>query len=688
MMKYHIKVSYSVGFLVMLWLIVMGLVVHQEPGRAISEDRPVKISENAWISAQSGELVDVIVLLEQQVDVRQANHLVDRQKRSTYVFNNLYESAETSQFAIRKWLDAKHVTYRSYYIVNALQLIADADLIAELANRLDVKRVMTNPRIALQVEKVTNSQTITSQQSVDGIEWGVQRIQAPQVWDLGFRGEGVVVAGQDTGYDWDHPALINSYQGWDGITANHDYFWHDAIHSGGGLCGPDSLVPCDDQWHGTHTMGTIVGEDGTNNIGVAPGARWIGCRNMSEGVGTPASYAECFEFFIAPYPVTGTPAEGDPTKAPDVINNSWSCPPSEGCDLDHINFLNQVVNNVRAAGIMVVSSAGNDGSACGTVHEPPAMYDATYSVGATHSDSLDAIAYFSSRGTGTGLLKPDISAPGVSVRSSVPGTGYSYAQGTSMASPHVVGAVSLLWSARPDLRGQIQSTEDIVNSTAVPRFSTQCGDPPQTVPNNVYGWGRVDAFAAVHAVISGTLSGTIREQTGEGINGVLIKAQLKPGIDWETSSDPMGLYDLQPVSGTYTVTVSKPAYITEVYTGIVVTTGQTTTLDVTLTQPCLPLEGVSFMSAPQFPQSDMEALFTGAVVTGSLPITYTWNFSDSTPIQVGNPVSHVFAVPLHAYGRTYQGVITATNACSLDVTQQWIQVHKRFSFHPLVLRKP
>ena len=396
---------------------------------------------------------------------------------------------------------------------------------------------------------------------------------------MGFRGEGVVVAGQDTGYDWDHPALKQSYRGWDGITVSHDYYWHDAIHSGGGVCGADSTVPCDDHWHGTHTMGTIVGESNDMQIGVAPEARWIGCRNMDQGVGTPSTYAECFEFFIAPYPVVGTPAQGDPSMAPDVINNSWSCPLSEGCDLDHIAFLNQVVDNVRAAGIMVVSSAGNVGGACGTVNQPPAMFDSVYSVGATQSDALDPIAVFSSRGTSTDLLKPDISAPGVGVLSSVPGTGYSTAQGTSMASPHVVGAVALLWSARSDLRGQIQITEDILNQTSVPRYSTQCGDAPQTVPNSVYGWGRVDAYAAVR---SGTLSGLVFKLDGEGISGATIKAELQSEVSREISSNTWGSYNLYPISGTYTVTFAKPAYVTQVYTGVVVSVAQTTTLTVTL----------------------------------------------------------------------------------------------------------
>ena len=154
-------------------------------------------------------------------------------------------------------------------------------------------------------------------------------------------------------------------------------------------------------------MGTIVGDDGaTNQIGVAPGARWIGCRIMDQGYGTPATYAECFQFFLDPYPVVGDPfLDGDPGMAPHVINNSWTCPPFEGCSWD---TLQSIVENVRAAGILVVATAGNSGYSCSTVADPPAIYEASFTVGAT--DSSDSIAGFSSRGPvsvdGSQRIKP------------------------------------------------------------------------------------------------------------------------------------------------------------------------------------------------------------------------------------------------------------------------------------------
>ena len=189
------------------------------------------------------------------------------------------------------------------------------------------------------------------------------------------------------------------YRGWNGTTANHDFNWHDSIHSGsGGVCGLNSPVPCDDTFHGTHTMGTAVGLDsdngGVNQIGMAPGAKWIGCRNMDQGAGTPATYIECFEFLLAPYPVGGNPGQGNPALAPDVTVNSWGCPPSEGCSP---NSLLAAVQAQRAAGIVTEMSAGNSGSGCSTVTDPAAIYDESFTTGAL-TTGTDTLAGFSSRG--------------------------------------------------------------------------------------------------------------------------------------------------------------------------------------------------------------------------------------------------------------------------------------------------
>src|SRR5438045_1946981 len=177
------------------------------------------------------------------------------------------------------------------------------------------------------------------------------------------------------------------------------------------------MAPCDDSGHGTHTTGTTIGDDGAGNqVGVAPGAKWIGCRNMDQGNGTPATYTECFQFFIAPTDLSNS--NPNPTLRPHVMNNSWGCPASEGCTTRA--ELETIVNNTQAAGIFVVVSAGNSGPGCSTVSDAPAIYDAASSVGAI--DINNTLASFSSRGPSTfynpTLLKPLISAPGVNVRSS------------------------------------------------------------------------------------------------------------------------------------------------------------------------------------------------------------------------------------------------------------------------------
>jgi subtilisin family serine protease len=445
-----------------------------------------------------------------------ADGIKAREARMDYVYRTLVETAERTQAPIREDLDALGFDYRPYYLINMIRVDGHRTWRQSFEERPDVAAVILNPNVrdyprrlplpyGMDDQAGVITDTLTLQENLVAI--GVEA-----AWEMEVTGEGIVVAGQDTGYDWDHPALKARYRGWDGQTATHVYNWHDAWS--------DATVPFDDDKHGTHTMGTVLGREGdANRIGVAPDAQWIGCRNMRRGFGNPASYAECMEFFLAPYPPGGDPfVEGDVSRAPHLVNNSWGCPEIEGCFAD---TLRPAVQALRAAGLMMVVSAGNEGPGCETVATPPANYDAAFSVGATSSTS-DQITVFSSRGPADGLLKPDISAPGARIRSSVPGGGYGYADGTSMAGPHVAGVVALVWSANPALIGDITRTEQLLCETAVPQAVAEscapeeaasedffamleapvcaCGDATGA-PNNVYGCGIVDAEAAVRAAL-------------------------------------------------------------------------------------------------------------------------------------------------------------------------------------------
>jgi serine protease AprX len=484
----------------------LGLALGKEP----ADSWESKVDSALIQQTQSGESTDCIVFLAEQADLSLAASLPTKLEKGRYVYEALTATAQRTQGGVIKALVQQRAQYRPYWVANMIWVRGGLDTLQSMASRLDVARIYANPAVRLQ--EPIREEELENPLSPDTIEWNINRVNAPAVWDAGFSGQGAVVGGQDTGYQWDHPALKTQYRGWNGTTASHDYNWHDAIHSGSGPCGADSAAPCDDYGHGTHTMGTMVGGDGaTNQIGMAPGARWIGCRNMNLGNGTPTTYSECYQWFIAPTKVDGS--SPDPSMAPDVVNNSWSCTTSEGCT--DSNVLVTVVNNVRAAGIVTVHSAGNSGPGCGSINTPAAIYDSSLTVGST--DSNDVIASSSSRGPvtvdGSGRRKPNISAPGANVRSSVPASTYENMSGTSMAAPHVAGLVALLISANPTLAGQVDTLERTIEWTALPRTSTSqtCGGDNSTgVPNNVYGWGRIDALAGHNSTqVSGALQVTL-----------------------------------------------------------------------------------------------------------------------------------------------------------------------------------
>jgi subtilisin family serine protease len=425
----------------------------------------------------------LFVIFKDQADISAVAKIADRDERLSAAYEQLTAQADESQAGIRATLDKVGVKYTPYYLVNAMEVQGGTLVRLYLMTRPEVERVIPSPRL----------RPIPADEASPGFEteisgepqWNIKMIGADKVWEkFGVRGEGIVIGQSDTGADASHPALRDQYRGQE---SGDDYNWFDPWDA--------TTSPNDEGGHGTHTLGTILGKDG---IGIAPEAQWIGCVNLDRNLGNPALYLDCMQFMLAPFPQGGNPfTDGDPTMAAHVLNNSWGCPEIEGCDP---TALEPAVNNLRAAGIFVVVSAGNDGPECNTVKDPLAIYDSVFSVGAL--DENGDITSFSSRGPvtvdGSGRMKPDIAAPGAYILSSMPLNSYGTMSGTSMAGPHVVGAVALLWSADPSLIGDINRTEQIlIRSARAYLNSRDDGCFEGNVPNAAFGYGVLDVYQAV-----------------------------------------------------------------------------------------------------------------------------------------------------------------------------------------------
>ncbi|MBW7881507.1 MAG: S8 family serine peptidase [Caldilineaceae bacterium] len=595
------------------WLLVAllaGLLITLSvPGPALAQDVGPAAPYQAQISdhlrqelAAADGLVSFLVILREQPDAGvlvSAAGEADATARHRALYSTLTAQAKLSQAGLRAWLDAQNIDYTPFYLVNMVEVHGDLALAEALSTWPEVDRLVRNPQI-VQSNRTASALPpgwqeweIQGAQATAALPYGLAQTQADAVWALGYRGQGIIVAGEDTGVEWEHPALQPAYRGWmtSTMTATHAYNWFDAWGRDPVLdseCPLDPQIPCDDDdvgfgtqpsRHGTHTMGTMVGDAtsmGDTVLGMAPGAQWIACRNMRDGVGTPASYTACFQFFLAPYPQGGDAfTDGRPELAPHVINNSWGCPPEEGCD---VNSLRQVVETLRAAGIFVVASAGNNGrNGCRTVLDPIAIHDATFSVGAL--DEAGTIAGFSSRGPvtvdGSNRLKPDLSAPGVSVRSAGHQNNGAYTydnflSGTSMAAPHLAGAAALLWSATPSLTRNIDLTEQVLIKSATPVYDASCLEGPQ-VPNPTYGYGRLNILSAVelaqHPV---TFTLTVSNTSGTALSGRRVTLiDTLTGYRYTQLTNEQGQARWRPTlpgailfAGEYTVTVEGSCPVT------------------------------------------------------------------------------------------------------------------------------
>jgi serine protease AprX len=491
-------------------IVMCGLFLLAITSHAQSQEWKSKINPIVWQKSQKAK-AECIIVLQEQIDVSAAELLDTKLEKGTFVFNTLKQAADKSQRKVKAVLIENKSAFRTFYIVNAIWAEANATTLEQLARLPEVAHILENPHSHLDEPVATKAIT---ERGPLAVEWGIHQILADSVWALGYKGQGVVIGGEDTGYDWTHPALKKSYRAsLTDSTANHSYAWHDAIHKASPLssdtlnpCGYNTKAPCDDQQHGTHTMGTMAGSTSTMMIGVAPAARWIGCRNMERGNGSNASYIECFDWFLAPTDINNK--NPNPSKAPHVVNNSWYCSVDEGCK-DSLSFalMGTAVKNLRTAGIVVVVSNGNAGPDCSTVGSPPQFFSESYTVGATNFQ--DSIAGFSSRGPvqpgypNAGKIRPAVSAPGVDIVSALKGGGYTSFSGTSMAGPHVAGAVALLISANPKLAGNPNRIEQILRETATPlKASQSCGGVNgNLIPNNTFGYGRINVLAAVRKAL-------------------------------------------------------------------------------------------------------------------------------------------------------------------------------------------
>ncbi len=486
---------------------------------------------------------------------------LSRDERRHLVVQHLETTARDSQAGVLAFLETQQAegrvaNVRPFWVFNGLAVSASAETLLAVAARPDVQ-VVREDRWRRWVDFPSESMQGFEALEEDGLEWNIARIRSDEAWSaLGLDGSGVTVAVMDTGVDWQHPALHAQYRGTKpgGL----------AVHAGNWLCTTDEgyQYPVDGNGHGTHVAGVAVGrEDAAGSaVGVAPGARWIAVKMLNDaGYGYDSWIHGAFEWLMAP--------AGDPGLAPDIVNGSW------GGRNDEDETFRTDLQALRAAGIVPVFSAGNEGPNHSSLRSP-ASYPEAIAVGAT--DDLDEVAGFSSRGPSPwDEAKPEVVAPGILIRSTLPGGTYGVRQGTSTAAPHAAGVIALMLQADPALT--VAEIEETLTSSAI-----LLGD---TIPNNASGWGRVDAYEAAAAALSaGYVVGVVtRLPDHQPLPSAEVTVYDHVGERRAVAqADDAGSYSVALPAGRYDLEIGAFGYTTQTVPDVLVDSGLSTTVDRTL----------------------------------------------------------------------------------------------------------
>ncbi|MEI7056240.1 S8 family serine peptidase [Nocardioides sp. CCNWLW239] len=517
-------------------------------------------------AVSGGGEASFFVVLKDDADLTQARAARSKNAKAKATYGALRSAANHSQKSLTAYLDDKLVGHEDFWINNSVLVTGDEALVEDLAQRNDVAELVQEKQYALETPEGTTAPEAAEAGTTATPEWGIAEVKADQVWaKYADRGESVVIANVDSGVQFDHPDLVGAYRGNNGGGSfTHDYNFYDPT----GTC--TDGTPCDNNGHGTHTMGTMVG---ANGIGVAPGATWIAAKGCEARSCSDSSLLKAGQWILAPTDSNGQNPR--PEMAPDIVNNSWGG--------GHTTFYQDTVEAWNAAGIYSTFSAGNSGNGvtCSTA-EAPGSQAPTYGVGAY--DINGKIANFSGFGPSRvdGSMVPDIAAPGVDVRSTWPGSSYNTISGTSMAAPHVAGAAALVMAAAPSLVGDIAGVQALLNDGATDVDDTHCGGTADA--NNVWGEGKLNVLAAVDAAPkeAATVTGTVtNEATGAALPDVTVTITGTASRTVKTGSD--GGYAVNLLPGTYDFTLSGYGYATRTIADVRLTDDQNLTQDVSLT---------------------------------------------------------------------------------------------------------